>query len=209
MNPLGFVLGLAPWFLFSVLSHRLGDDSVAIAALIAAALAAVMAWTSRGRGGVKFLDIAGVVTFGAIAVAGFLGGDSLGEWLTNFARGGSTLILAVLMLISAVTVPFTEQYAKDSVPEDRWSNPLFRATNRKVSAVWGFAVLVMGLGHVVAGLVDPTTSPSDGTRPMDLLLNWIVPIALLVLAGKYTKRAVAAARQERDHDQGVGTTIET
>lgn len=202
MNPIGFVLGLAPWFLFSLLSHRHGDDSVAIAALCAAALAAVMAWTSRGRGGIKFLDVAGVVTFGAIAVAGFIGGDSLGEWLTNFARGGSTLLLAVLMLISAATVPFTEQYAKDSVPEERWSSPLFRATNRKVSAVWGLAVLFMGVGHVVAGLVEPASAPSDGSRPVDLLLNWMVPIALLVLAGKYTKHAVGAARQERDRQPG-------
>ena len=136
--------------------------------MLTAALAAVMAWTSRGRGGIKFLDVAGVVTFGAIAVAGFIGGDSLGEWLTNFARGGSTLILAALMLISAATVPFTEQYAKDSVPEERWSSPLFRATNRKVSAVWGLAVLFMGVGHVVAGQrpqLAQTVGIGDHGRP--------------------------------------------
>ena len=189
------LFGLAPWLLFSIMTHRLGDNEVAIAGLVAAIVALAMMLYTRGRGGIKLLDAAAVVTFGVIAIVGFAGGRSVDDWLANFGRGGSTLILGALMLLSAVTVPFTEQYARESVPQEYWGTHQFRSTNRAISLAWGLAVVVMGIGHVIAGFVDSSTDPSTGARPADLFLNWILPIVLVLLVIKYTQREAGHARQ--------------
>jgi hypothetical protein len=88
----------------------------------------------------------------------------------------------------AVTVPFTEQYARESVLREYWHSPVFRAVNRRISAVWGAVVAVTAAGQLLAGAVDPATSPNPGSRPVDLLLNWVVPIVLILFAISFTKR---------------------
>lgn len=187
------VLGLAPWFLFSILVARLGDDQVAYAALVSAIAAVAIAAYQRGSG-VKLLDIAGVVTFVAIAAIGFIGGDSVDEFLTNFARGGTTLLLGVVMLVSAFTIPFTEQYARESVDKAYWDSPKFHATNRRISLAWGLALIVMAGSHFVAGALDPISDAEDsGARTVDLVCNWVIPIVLIVLAVKFTQRTAAQA----------------
>jgi hypothetical protein len=69
------VLGLAPWLAFSILTHRLGANSAGIAALVAVAIAAYLAFTHRSDGTSDILDIGAVITFGAIAVIAFIGGQ--------------------------------------------------------------------------------------------------------------------------------------
>lgn len=189
------VLGFAPWILFAVMTDRYGDNSVGFAALIAAVVAIGLAFYQRANG-IKLLDAAAVVVFVVIAAIGFIGGDSVDDFLTNFSRGGTTLILAAVMLLSAFTVPFTEQYARESVPEEFWHTPRFRATNRAISLFWGGAVLVMGLGHIVAGLVDPTVDPDQGVRGVDLFFNWILPVIAIVIAVKFTKQAAEKSRAQ-------------
>lgn len=188
------ILGLAPWFLFSILVSRLGDNEVAVAATVSALAAVIVAAYQRGSG-VKLLDIAGVVTFVAIAAVGFIGGDSVDEFLTNFSRGGTTLILGVVMLVSAFTVPFTEQYARESVDKAYWDSPRFHATNRRISLAWGLALVVMAVSHVVAGALDPISeAEANGARTVDLLCNWVIPIVLIVAAVKFTQKTAAEAR---------------
>lgn len=188
------ILGLAPWFLFSILVARMGDNEVAFAALLSAIAAVVVAGYQRGNG-VKLLDIAGVVTFVVIAAVGFIGGDSIDEWLTNFSRGGTTLILGVVMLVSAFTVPFTEQYARETVDKAYWDSPKFHATNRRISLAWGLALIVMAASHVIAGALDPISdAEANGARTVDLLCNWVIPIVLIVAAVKFTQKTAAQAR---------------
>lgn len=188
------VLGLAPWFLFSILVSRLGDNEVAIAASLSALAAVVIALYQRGSG-VKLLDAAGVVTFVVIAAVGFVGGDDIDEWLTNFSRGGTTFVLGAVMLVSAFTVPFTEQYARESVDREFWDSPSFHATNRRISLAWGLALLVMAVSHVVAGVLDPISeAEANGARTVDLVCNWVIPIVLIVAAVKFTQKTAADAR---------------
>ncbi|WP_072802990.1 hypothetical protein [Rhodococcoides yunnanense] len=187
------VLGLVPWILFAILTQRFGDNQVAFAALISAIAAVGIAYYQRS-GGIKIIEASAVVLFAAIAVVGFVGGESVDDFLADFARGGTTLVLAAVMLVSVVTVPFTEQYARESVDREYWDSPKFHSTNRKISLFWGATLLVMGVGHLVAGALQPLSDPGEGTRSVDLLLNWIVPIVLLVIAVKYTQRTAAAAR---------------
>jgi hypothetical protein len=184
------LLGLAPWALFSVLTERLGADAVGVAALLACAGSlALAAFGARGKGGFKIIDAAGVVTFGIIAVVSFLGGPGVDETLADFGRGGATFVLAAVMAISVVTVPFTEQYARDSVDPRYWGSPVFRAKNKKISALWAGVVFTMAVCHVIAGVLASGAGLA-GAHPGNLLLNWVIPIALIVFAVKRT-RAIA------------------
>jgi hypothetical protein len=74
------------------------------------------------------------------------------------------------------------------VPQSVWNTPRFHTTNRRISAAWGMGMLVMALGHALAGLL---ANPAA-----NLLLNGGVPIAVFVIILGYTKRTVAAARHQ-------------
>lgn len=60
-------------------------------------------------------------------------------------------------------------------------------------------IAVMGVGHAVAGwLAEPSTTVPG--RPVDLVLNWVVPILLTWRAVHYTvrvSREAGAARPDR------------
>jgi hypothetical protein len=69
---------------------------------------------------------------------------------------------------------------------------VFRSVNRRISAAWGSVIAVMGAGHALAGLVSEplTTLPA---RPVDLLLNWVIPALLSWWAIRYTARVSSEA----------------
>ncbi len=93
------------------------------------------------------------------------------------------------MILATLPVrPFTEQYARESVPQSVWNTPRFHAVNRRISAAWGVGVLVMALADTLAGLLENPAA--------NLLLNWGVPIAVFVIVLGYTKRTAAAARHQ-------------
>jgi hypothetical protein len=75
------------------------------------------------------------------------------------------------------------------VPKEFWHTERFRSVNRRISAAWGVAIASTGVGHLVASLLrgaEPgTTVPS---RPLDLVFNWVLPIALIWWAVRYTNR---------------------
>ena len=198
MNAKSMFLGFAPWIIFSVVAERAGADHVALAAILAFVIALGLTVYETLRSGWKILDVAGVATFGIIAVIGLVGDDQVDESLVNFGRGGSTFVLAAIMAISAFTIPFTEQYARQSVDESLWHTPIFREKNKKISLMWAEVILAIAVSHIIAGIL---TSSADlaGSHPGNLLLNWIIPIALIVFAIKRT-RAIADQRPASAED---------
>ncbi|MGC5247483.1 hypothetical protein ACPXB3_11230 [Gordonia sp. DT219] len=191
MNSWSMILGLAPWFVFAWVAERLGPDHVTEAALAACVVALALAVYGRFHGGWKILDLSGAGLFGVIGVIGAVGGPSVDHALVFFGRGGSAYILAAIMAISALTVPFTEQYARADVDPSLWHSPIFRMKNRQISFVWALAVALMGCCHTVAGILA-STAGTAGSHPLLVLLNWVAPIALIVFAIKRTK-AIADA----------------
>ena len=81
-----------------------------------------------------------------------------------------------MILVTLPVMPFTEQYARETVPREYWHTPEFRSINRRISAAWGGVVAVMAVSHAVAGTFEV---PDPGVRllhrPVDLLFNWIIP----------------------------------
>ncbi len=196
MNSQKMLLSLTPWLLFSVMVHRVGAQAAGVAALVAAALAVALLVRDSQHSRVKIIDVAGVLTFLGLAAVCFTGGSARTDWVADYGRGSAAAVLAVVMLVSSVTVPFTAQYARDSVPSSYWRTREFRSVNRRISAAWGGLVLVMAVGHLLAGKLDPATAPVAGSRPIDLILNWLLPIGLIIVGTSYTKSAAAGPQAQ-------------
>jgi len=193
MNPLKMLIGLVPWVLFTLLVRIPGDNTAAYAALGAAALSLVLLLANR-KGGVKIIEAGSVVTFGILTAVAFLAGPAGNAWVTDYGRALAAFVLAAIMLGSTLMVPFTEQYARESVPPQYWGSPTFRAINRKISGLWGLILLGVGLAHVLAAVVDPISN-GGGFGGGGVLLNWVVPIALIFLGISRTKKIADSATE--------------
>ncbi|MCX4744631.1 hypothetical protein OG455_03685 [Kitasatospora sp. NBC_01287] len=194
MKPTNMLLGLAPWVLFSMIAEHIGAGAVGLAALAACLGSLVLTVRGTLHGGLKLIDAAGVLTFGALAAVGFASGHQVRTLLVDYGRGGSALVLAAVMLVSAFTVPFTEQYARAGVDRRYWASPVFRALNRRISLLWSAVILVMALCHLSAGALQASGHGDTG----NLLLNWVIPV-LLILGGLKRSQQIAT-------DAGVGAT---
>ncbi len=185
MNPVRILLGMAPWIVFSVIVHDTGPQ---VATVIAAVLSLGLAIWQR-----RLLEFTSLAVFVVLAVIAH-GGAANAEWVAVWGRTTAAVVLAAVMLLSAATVPFTEAYAKESVPQQYWGSPKFRETNRRISALWGLVVLGMAVSHVVAALVNPDAATAGLTSGHgNLLLNWVIPILLIAQGVKQTRRLAAHA----------------
>ena len=110
-------------------------------------------------------------------LAVFLDRDQL-SWVEDYSQAISSGVLAVIALGSLFTAPFTEQYARESAPREAWNSPEFKRTNVVLTAMWGAAFAVNALLGVIAQQTDSPTARE--------WLNWILPIALIVGAFKFT-----------------------
>jgi hypothetical protein len=187
MKNFAILFGLAPWVLFSVIAEHVGPDAVGWAAALAAVGSLVLVIRGAASDGVKVIDAGGVITFAAMAVAGFIGSHHTRELLVDFGRGLCTVVLALVMLVSVYTVPFTEQYARARVDRRYWGSPVFRAMNRRISLMWAGLIGLMAASHLVAGAL----AYGGNERPIvNIALNWAVPV-LVVLRGMKMSEEIA------------------
>ncbi|MEU3059195.1 hypothetical protein [Streptomyces subrutilus] len=177
MKPSNLLLGLAPWVLFSMIAEHLGTGAVGYAALAACLGSLALAVRGAVTGGLGLVDGAGVVTFGALAAIGLTGGHHVQQFLVDYGRGGAAVLLGTIMLVSAYTVPFTEQYARPAIDRRYWGSPAFRAANRRISLLWAGVVFAMAACHLVEGALGAG----------NLVLNWILPILLIRIGFQRTK----------------------
>ena len=189
-------LSLIPWVIFTVGVQALGPASAGLASIAALACAVILLMINS-RGGLKLIDLTGIVTFGAMSVLALAGGAGVADLVADFGRGGSALVLSVVMLVSAVTVPFTEVYARESVPREFWHSSAFRSVNRRISATWGAIIAAIACGHLAYGYLASVSPDGLVPRPGNLILNWAIPIGLVYLGIHLTTKASEqASRQE-------------
>jgi hypothetical protein len=165
--------GFVPWIIFWVVAGPSTWEYAAGGALLAALILAI---PSGDRGSIKMLDVVSILFFAALTVAGLILDRSELDWLEDYSQAISSGVLALVVLGSLAFLPFTEQYARDSVPREHWDSPLFKQVNRLLTLVWG---LVFALSAVLGVIAQEMDSGSDW-------LNWIIPIALIVGAFKFT-----------------------
>jgi hypothetical protein len=176
-------IGLAPWVLFTVIAEH-GTLKLASIASVVIALG-VCLYSARNGGRPKMIELAAVVTFIVFAVIAFIADPSVTHWLTRYARAVAAAALAVLVFGSLLFVPFTEEYARESVPQQYWHTAQFKAINRRLTIVWGCVFAVMTCSHVVAGTID--------THRGNLIFNWAIPIALVIWGSKQSTAGKSAA----------------
>jgi hypothetical protein len=166
--------GFVPWIIFWVVA---GSPSTWEYGAIGAAVAAVILagpWAGIER--LKMLDVLTIVFFVAVAIIGAVAGANDRDWMDRYSTVISSGALGLLALGSLAFVPFTEQYARESTPPEVWRLPGFRKVNRVLTLVWALAFIATAvLGYIA--VIAPGTS--DWT-------NWILPIALIVGAFKFT-----------------------
>jgi hypothetical protein len=145
----------------------------------------------------KLLDVWVFSVFVVMTVLAFASGGSFQTDIVDYGRGIVGIALAVVMLGSVVTFPFTEQYARDVIPRDRWASPVLRAAHRRLSALWGVTVLLVAACHLYAGHEQHS---SDLSVSKNVVFNWVVPAVVIGIASFSTRRhqaAVAAAELPR------------
>lgn len=208
MENLKFVLGFLPWIVFSFVAQRLDANGVAWSATIAAAMSLVAVIAALRRHGPKILNLGSLVLFTAIAVVGFAGGPAVDAWLFEWGRPLAGVLLGLYVLATVPVMPFTEEYARQSVPRQYWGSPTFRRINRVLSAAWGAAIVVIGAAGLLVTVLDAHAVDASRNHTVDLLLNWVVPIAVIWGMVKFT-----AAYPERvkgpaagDPETGEGRT---
>jgi MFS family permease len=178
----GIYLAFVPWILFSLITQHDTLKAAAVVALIAAVLiAAPAALAGRPR----MLEIGAVVAFVGFTIVAFIADPSTTHWVARYARAIAALLLALIAFSSLLFVPFTEQYARESVPRQFWSTPRFKHVNRQLTVMWGCVFLAMMVSHIAAGAID--------TRRGNTIFNWVIPIILIIWAVKRTGELSEAA----------------
>jgi hypothetical protein len=170
------IWSFAPWLAF-LLGSRVTSLYGAVAAGITVSAVVMIRAIVRRR--VHLLDVAGLcyfLTLGALLVT--VHPEHLAFW-SRYAQAGSHAALTLIVFGSILLGrPFTESYARQTVPSSLWNTPEFHAANRRISAVWGLAFLTGTVSLILAGSVDYR----------QVLLRVIVPFGALFLAYRYTQK---------------------
>ena len=181
----GIFIALIPWIVFTVL---VAHSTLKLGSIAALGVAVVIAVPGVRSGHPKVLEVGAVVTFiGFVAVA-FLADASTAHWVARYARGIAAAILALISFGSLLFTPFTEEYAREQVPEQYWGSPKFKEINRKLTTMWACIFAAMVPFHAIAGTIN--------TKPGNIIFNWAIPLGLVYWG---IKRSSAPA------DTGAGT----
>ncbi len=172
----GIIIALVPWFLFTVLAEHGTLKFASIGALVIAI--GVCMYSARNGGRPKMIEIAAVFTFIGFTIVAFVADPSVVHWLTRYARAVAAGVLSLLVFGSLLFVPFTEEYAREMVPEEHWNSPRFKEINRRLTIMWGGVFAVMTASHIVGGALD--------RRGTNIIFNWVIPIGLVLWGIKHS-----------------------
>jgi hypothetical protein len=171
----GIYLAFIPWIVFTLVAQHSTLKLAAVGALVASV---AIAARSIRAGGAKVLEVGAVVAFVGFTIVAFQANPGTADFVARYARAIAAAVLSTIAFASLLVVPFTEQYARESVPPRLWSSPQFKQLNRRLTTMWALVFAAMVPAHVIAGAVD--------THRANLIFNWAIPIALVIWAGKRT-----------------------
>src|SRR5580658_1270224 len=147
---MSILLGLTPFIVFFVLMRLVHPLAGLGAAFAVSVLMGFVQWR-RGES-IKVLEVGSLVLFGALTLYTLIAAP---QWTVATVRlavdGGLFLVAAVSLLIRQ---PFTLQYARESVPQELWTSPIFFTTNVRITAVWTAAFAVMTAADAAAQYVE-------------------------------------------------------
>ncbi|WP_455355520.1 hypothetical protein [Streptomyces sp. SYSU K217416] len=173
-----------PWIIFSVVSSPSSWKYAAFGALVASV---VLCLPDLRRGAPKALNLVGLVLFAVLSVLALILDRGDLRALEDYSQVIATGVIAVVALGSLAFVPFTEQYARESTPPQVWDSPVFKRVNRDLTLLWGVVFALSAVSYLIGMRV------SAGRDWFD----WIIPIALLVIAVKVTAWYPDHVREQR------------
>jgi hypothetical protein len=172
------IAGFAPWIAFSILEGPKRYELAIGVALGIAVLELVLGMVVGARP--KLLDIAAIVFFMAMLLAGVFVGSGGQTWLDRWSGEVSNVMLVIIALGSIVfSAPFTIQYAREMTPSEYWTTPLFLHINYVLTWVW---TVTFAITAVVGWYGDGPLN-----QPDNIWTNWIIQIALLIFAIRFTE----------------------
>ena len=135
---MSILLGLSPFIVFFLLM-RWATPLLALTG--ATAMSAILMGRMALRGGtIKILEIGSFILFAVLTLYTLVLHP---DWSIAGVRLAVDGGLALIVLFSlAIRRPFTLQYARETVPEQYWTHPLFIRTNLVISAVWAVNFLI-------------------------------------------------------------------
>lgn len=181
----GIYLAFVPWVLFTLIAQH---STLKLAGIAALAVAGAIALPALFRGRPKMLELGAVLAFAGFTAVAFIADPATAQWITRYSRAIAAALLALIAFGSLLLVPFTEQYARESVPRQFWGSEPFKRINRQLTTMWALVFVAMVPGHVIAGAID--------THRANLIFNWVIPILLIVWAVKRTAAVTAATETE-------------
>jgi hypothetical protein len=189
------IWSFSPWFVFLV-ANRFATLEDAVACAFAAAIVVIGRAVLHHH--VHLLDVASIVYFAALLVVVQAANSAAQHDISNYAQAGAHIALTLIVLGSILLGhPFTESYARETVPREYWHTPQFHQTNRIISAAWGLAFVVGSISLVIAANTD--------SRPV--LLRFLIPFGALYWAYSYTdNKRKAPAPSTRQDEASVTAT---
>jgi hypothetical protein len=185
----GIYLAFIPWIVFTLVAEHSTLKLAATGALLASV---AIAARSVRFGGAKLLELGAVLAFAGFTVVAFSADPATAAFVDRYARAIAAAVLSMIAFASLLVVPFTEQYARESVPRQLWSSPQFTQINRRLTTMWAVVFAAMVPAHVIAGALD--------THRANLIFNWAIPIALVIWAAKRTARVSDSAQAPSSTD---------
>jgi hypothetical protein len=191
----GIYLAFIPWIVFTLVAQH-STLKLASGALLASVMIAAR---SARAGGPKLLELGAVLAFVGFTAVAFIADPATAAFMDRYARAIAAGLLSLIAFGSLLVVPFTEQYARESVPRQLWSSPRFKQINRQLTTMWALVFAAMVPAHVIAGALD--------THRANLIFNWAIPIALVIWAAKRTTAVTdnAEARPRSGSDTATAT----
>lgn len=180
-------VGFAPWIIYWLVAD---GPSTWMFGAVCAVVSALVLGMSAGQGGPRLLEVVTIVFFVAITIAGMIVGAHDRDWMDRYATTLSSGVLAAMAFGSLAFTPFTEQYAPESAPRQKWEVAAFRRTNRVLTLMWA---LVFSLIAVLGYVAVKAPFSVDWTKAV---IPLVVIVGAVGMTQIYPARARANARPE-------------
>jgi len=174
------IWSFAPWLVFIVLETTTSLRDAAACALVVAVIVIIRALIHHH---LHLLDVASFVYFVALVLVVEIADRSADTDIGHYAQAGAHIALTFIVFGSVlIGHPFTESYARESVPKEFWNSDRFHAVNRRISLAWGLAFLVGSVALLVAANTDS----------FPFLLRIAIPFGALYWAYTVTEKVRSA-----------------